>query len=175
MSTLLDHYIQRFQNLPSFNIYAVMADGMSAVPWMEVQGQDIARELIFDEMNTVVQTDTISADIQKWGRLESQARRVWEMAERELLRWKSQFILDMTSSPGEGEEKLGWGTTAKGEPKAPTVEGVKTLYRVNPEYHHLNRDIERAEEAFNATHSVLEGFRAKKDMMARFAKRYRDG
>lgn len=174
MSELLDGYIARFQNLPSFNIYHVSPDGKHAQPWMEVSGEEIARELIFDELHTMPQVDTVSADIQKWGRLESMARRVWQLAERELRTWKASFLLDVLDPPKTGEDKPGWTTTAKGEPKQPSQAVIEALYRVDEEYQQHCREIERAEEAYNATHAVVEGFRAKRDMIRGFAKRYND-
>lgn len=175
MSTALDQYIHRFQNMPGFNIHSVTPDGEAHVPWLPVEGEAIARELIFDEINPMVQVDTISADIQKWGRLKAHAQRVWTMTERELRRWKAEFLLKAMQPPAEGETKPGWTEDAKGKPKSPTVAVTESLYRTSGEYRKLNKEIERAEEAFNAAHSVLEGFRAKKDVLTRFARRYNEG
>jgi len=158
-NTMLDQYLYRFQNLPSWNIYAVLPNGEEAVPWMEVTGEAIAKELIFDELNVMPQVDTVAANVQKWGRLESQAKRVWDIAARDLLRWKSEFMLNIYDS----------------DEKTPAKHIIESKYRTHKDYHRLNIEVERAEEAYSATHMVLEAFRAKKDIITRFAKRYRDG
>lgn len=159
MSTMLDQYIQRFQNMPSWNIHSITPDGMAAVPWMEVLGEEIAAELIFDELNPMPQVDTIAADIQKWGRLESLATRVWQMGAREVTIWKAQFMVDVY----EAEEKT------------PAKHFIEAQYRTHKDYRRLNIESERAEEAASATSAVLLAFRAKKDILERFARKYRDG
>lgn len=172
--TILDQHIHRFQNLPPFNIHAILPDGESAVPWMEVDASIVA-ELVFDELNPMPQVESIAADIQKWGRLESLARRVWELAEREFRQWKAKFLVELMHPPASDHHKPGWTEDAKGKPKPPTGDMTKALYRSDPNYRRLSVAVERAEEAYNATHAVLEAFRAKKDMIQKFAKKYREG
>ena len=174
MSTILDQYIARMENIPPFNIYSVSQDGMNAKPWYEVKSTGVVRDLVLDEMNLAHQVQTITGEIQKWGRLLAQCKRVWELEERGYRAWRSRFTLDLMQPPAKDEEKEGWSKTSKGEPKAPTKETAESLYRVHPEYHQWNVKIERAEEAYNATNAVYEAFKAKRDMLKQFAYRHRD-
>lgn len=175
---VLDAYVQRFQNLPPWNIHLLAPNGTSAKPWYEVTGEAIARELIFDELNTMVQVDTVAADIQKWSRLEAMCLRVWQLTERELRTWKAKFSLEAVKPPvfdaeaGEYPEKEGWGTDSKGKPKAPTQATIEALYRTHKKYAQLSINMERAEEAYNATRMVTEAFKVKARLIERFARKY---
>lgn len=172
MSYLAD-YIARFQNMPSFNIKAVSKDGMSAIPWFDVDSQAIVRELVLDEINIAGQVQTVTGEIQKWGRLLAVAKRVWELEERRYRSWRSQFHLDMIIGKGDKMKKW-WTTTAKGEPKPPTAQTVEAVYRTDPKYHKCQVAIEEAEEVFNSVTAIYEAFRAKRDMLKQFAYRNRD-
>ena len=162
MDTLLDQYIARFQNIPSFNIYALAEEGLKAVPWYEVT-PEIVRDLVINELTIPAQVDTIAGEIQKWGRLSALAKRVWELEERGYRAWRSEFLLKAMDPAGKPE---GW--------KKPTTEMVEARYRTDPEYARWQVRVERAEEAYNATEGLLQAFRAKKDMLMRFAPRYHE-
>lgn len=162
MDNLLDQYIARFQNIPSFNIHALGADGLQAVPWYEVTAE-IVRDLVINELTIPMQVATIAADIQKWGRLAALAKRIWELEERAYRSWRSASMLkslDPTDKPD------GW--------KKPTTDAVEAMYRADPDYAKYQVRVERAEEAYNATEALLQAFRAKKDMLIRFAPRYHE-
>lgn len=177
MSNYLNEYIARFENMPNFNIHAVSQDGMRASPWYEVQATAIVRELVLDEINLGGQVQIITGEIQKWGRLLAQARRVWQLREREYRAWRSQFFLDSLKWPTpdkEDELPAGWTKTAKGDPKPPTKEAVEALYRVHVDYAKHQVAIEQAEESYNAVDAVYEAFKAKRDMLRHFAYRSRD-
>lgn len=161
-NTLLDQYIARFQNIPTFNIHAVSQDGMAAVPWYEVT-TEIVRDLVINELTIPAQVDTIAADIQKWGRLSALAKRVWELEERGYRAWRSELMLRALDPVSKPE---GW--------KKPTTDMVEAMYRADPDYAKWQIRVERAEEAYNATEALLQAFRAKKDMLMRFAPRYRE-
>lgn len=159
MDSVLDQYLARFQNLPSFNIHRLDADGLRTVPWYEVQMADVVRELVLDELNLPFQVQAITAQIQLWGRLESLARRVWQVEERRYRVWKAGQYLE-----------------AKGGKVRVTDAAIEARYRTHEEYASLQNSLERAEEAFNAVHAVLEAFRAKKSILERFAyRRHEDG
>jgi len=162
MDNLLDQYIARFQNIPSFNIHALAEDGMKAVPWYEVT-PEIVRDLVINELAIPLQVDVIAAEIQKWGRLAALAKRVWELEERSYRAWRSEFMLRTLDPKGKPE---GW--------KKPANEAAESMYRVDPDYAKYQVRVERAEEAYNATEALLQAFRAKKDMLMRFAPRYHD-
>ena len=169
----LEQYIARFQNMPSFSLKSVSKDGMTAIPWFDIDPQAIVRELVLDEINVAGQVQTITGEIQKWGRLLAVAKRIWELQERSYRSWRSQFHLDIMV-PGGKKLKPGWTTTAKGDPKPPTVQTIEALYRTDPEYHKCQVAIEEAEEVYNSVESIYEAFRAKRDMLKQFAYRNRD-
>ena len=162
MDNLLDQYIARFQNIPSFNIHAVAEDGLKSVPWYEVT-PEIVRDLVVNELAIPLQVETIAAEIQKWGRLAALAKRIWEMEERRYRAWRSAFMLKALDPTGK---EAGW--------KKPTTDAIEASYRVALAYAEHQVEVERAEEAYNATESLLQAFRAKKDMLMRFAPRYHD-
>ena len=162
MDNLLDQYIARFQNIPSFNIHVIADDGMKSVAWYEVTS-DIVRDLVVDELAIPMQVDTIAAEIQKWGRLTALAKRIWELEERSYRAWRSAFLLKALDPAGKPD---GW--------KKPTNDAVESMYRVDPDYAVYQTRVERAEEAYNATEALLQAFRAKKDILIRFAPRYHE-
>jgi hypothetical protein len=162
MDNILDQYIARFQNIPSFNIHALAEDGMKSVPWYEVT-PEIVRDLVINELTIPVQVDTIAAEIQKWGRLSALAKRIWELEERGYRAWRSAYMLKAFNPEGKPE---GW--------KKPSTDTVEAQYRVDADYAKWQVRVERSEEAYNATEALLQAFRAKKDMLMRFAPRYHE-
>ena len=162
MDNLLDAYLARFQNLPNFEIRSISPDGMFTNNWFVVTG-DVVKELVINELNIPVQVSTVTGDIQKWGRLTALAKRVWEVEERCYRTWRSAFWLKAIS--GEAKPK-DW--------KKPSADTIECMYRVEPEYQQYQIRIERAEEAYNATESILQAFRAKKDMLQRMSQIYRE-
>lgn len=162
--TILDQFISRLQNLHPFNIHAIQADG-GIQPWYEVTGL-IVKDLVLDEVTLAQQVQTIAAQITHWGRLAAQAKRVWEIAEREYRRWRDYQVLKMIEPPANPELAKGW--------KKPTEAIIEATYRTDPEYVKYQVGIERAEEAYNGAIAVQDGFKAKKDMLVRYVVRYRD-
>jgi len=162
MDNILDTYVARFQNIPSFNIHALAEDGVNAVPWYEVT-TEIVKDLVINELTIPAQVATIAADIQKWGRLTALAKRIWELEERGYRAWRSKFQLKAVDPEGKPKE---W--------KKPSGDTLESMYRIEPEYHRWKTKIERAEEAYNASEGVLQAFRAKKDMLMKFSQRYRE-
>lgn len=155
MSTVLDQYVARLQNVRSFNIFSIGKKGEVA-PWYEV-GPEVVRELVLSPHNLDFQVQAISAQIQFWGRMEAQSKRVWEIEERAYRHWRDARILEMATPPTDAAAAKSW--------KKPTEKHIEATYRQDPAYHKFWTASERAEEAFNACHAILEGFRAKKDMM----------
>lgn len=155
--TMLDKIATKLANVQPFNIYAIDEAKDEAKPWYQVTGA-IAKELIINEAGIEEQVQSISAQIQHWGRLESQARRVWSMVDRKYRSWRSMLMVDAYTPPRlDSAAAKTW--------KKPTVEAAEAAYRADPNYPIWQASIERAEEAFNSTHAVLEGWRAKQDMM----------
>lgn len=162
--TILDQYIARLSNLNPFNVHAIKPDG-EVVPWYEVTGA-IVKDLVIDEVQLGIQVETISAQITHWGRLAAQAKRVWEIEEREYRRWRDYQILKQVEPPTDPQARKEW--------KRPTETILEATYRTHPDYPKHQQRIERAEEAFNASIAVQDGFRAKRDMLMRWVVRYRD-
>ena len=160
----LDHdaYVARLQNMPSWNIHGIDADGQKTFPWFQVPN-DIYRDLVVNELTAQDQAMKIGAEIQKWGRLAALARRVWQIAERDYRAWRSAFLLREMNPEGK---PAGW--------KKPTKDQVEAAYRVDPEYHVQQAEVERAEEAYHATERMVDAMRAKKDALIRFAPVWRD-
>lgn len=154
-ATTLDQYVARFQNIRPFNIYTIDDQG-NVGPWFEVTS-DVVQELVIQIHDLQTQVQTISVQIQFWGRMESQAKRVWQIEERNYRRWRDAQILALSQPPDDPELAKGW--------KKPTEKRIEASYRQMPEYDHYWIAVERAEEAFNGAHAILEGFRAKKDML----------
>lgn len=162
MTNMLDQYVSRFQNLPPFNVHAIIKSGMDTEPWYEVKASDVLRELVLDHLNVATQVSVVTAQIQKWGRLESLARRVWQVAERKYRAWRSRFYLESLEKVDKGDKK-------------PTQAVIEARYRSHPEYQKLQAEIERAEEAYNSAHALLDAFKAQKAMLQNYAYRPRDG
>ena len=162
--TILDQYIARLSNLNPFNIYAIHGGG-EVQPWYDVTGA-IVKDLVVDEVALAQQVQTIGAQITHWGRLAAQAKRVWEIEEREYRRWRDYQVLKMVEPPTDPVVRKEW--------KKPTEQVIEATYRTDPDYVKYQQKVERAEEAYNAAIAVQEGFKAKKDMLMRYVVRYHD-
>jgi len=160
----LDQLVQRLQNTPAWNIHAIDEATDTDKPWYKVTGQ-IAKELVIVEAKLEEQVASIAAQIQHWGRLESQARRVWAMTDRKYRMWRDQKILELLEPPS---------TAAAKDWKKPTEKALEAGYRADAQYAVWQQRIERSEESYNATHAVLEGWRAQKDMLSLAVYRRRD-
>lgn len=149
---LLDQYVARLQNVQPFNIFSIAGDG-SIAPWYEVKG-DIVRDLIINESNLYAQVATVSAQVMHWGRLVAQARRIWEIEERNYRQWRARFTLDALNPKDKPES---W--------KKPSQDHIEAMYQSTPEYAEHYKKIERAEEAFNAAQAIVDAFKAQRDML----------
>ncbi len=161
-STLLDQYVARLQAMPSFNIYQVMPDG-SVAPWYEVTGPMCVPDLVIRQANLEDQVAAISAQITHWGRMTAQAQRVWEIEDRFYRVWRDRKCIELMTPDGDKD----W--------KKPTGEQLERLYRTDAEYAIVYARVERAHEAMESAKAVLDGFRAKKDMMAATVRRWKEG
>lgn len=159
---MLDVIIARLQSLISFNLYQVNADG-SVSPWYEVSGANVIPDLVIREDTILEQVQTIAARIAHWGRLTAQAKRIWQIEDRNYRRWRDSFILEVL----QASEKEGG--------KKPTDKTIEAMYRNNPTYSVLYDKVERAEEAYNAAQAILDGYRAKKDALKMSVYRVNEG
>ena len=134
--TILDQFIARLSNLNPFNVYAIHGDG-TVQPWYDVTGA-IVKDLVLDEVTLAQQVQTIGAQITHWGRLAAQAKRVWEVEERDYRRWRDYQILQMVEPPSDPAVRKEW--------KKPTEQVIEALagrvppYAVNAEELGLTRD-----------------------------------
>lgn len=166
--TLLDQYVAALQNQPPWNIWKVNPDG-TIEPWFEVTGQ-IVRELVIATYNVEDQVAAVSAQIQFWGNLASQAQRIWEIEDRTYRSWRDGRCLEFITPPAgesEDDDKAKW--------KRPTEKQIDWLVRTHKDYPAYYRNVERAAAAYRSTESVVAGFKAKSMMLEKFVKRHREG
>ena len=163
MSNELDVYVSRFQNIPGVNIRAVVKDGQDSAAWYEVKMSDVVADLVVNELTIPSQLMTVSAEIQKWGRLSALTKRVWELEERKYRAWRSEFSLSVMNPATKDKD---W--------KKPTGDTIECMYRVQPEYHSKQAAVEQAEEVFNTAEAILQAFRAKKDVLITMRRRYHE-
>jgi len=150
MSNELDRIISRIQSIQSFNIYKILDTG-EVEPWYEVVGASIVPELVIREHTVLEEAQTVAGQIMHWGRMVAQCKRVWEIEERNYRIWRDgRFVV--LSTPPEGEKK-------------PSEKLIDATIRTDPDYRQWYVRQERAEEAYNAAMLVLNGWRAKKDML----------
>ena len=152
MSTVLDQIVHRLQNMPAFTLYAVTGDG-ELETWYDVGG-DIVKDLVINELALAEQVQSVGAQIAHWGRLAAQARRVWQIREREYRIWRDGYYLE-------------WHQRALDDPdkKKITAKELDCMGRVHPEYKAKYNLMEEAEESYNAAVAIVEGFKAKRDML----------
>jgi hypothetical protein len=162
-NTVLDQYVARLQMLPPFNIYQVMPDG-TVQPWFEVTGATTVPELVIRTSDLETQVQVISAQVTHWGRLVAQAQRVWEIEDRNYRIWRDRKCLEIATPDPKDKD---W--------KKPTEARIEQLYRTDADYPVVYAKVERAAEAFRSAESVLDGFRAKRDMMKATIMRSREG
>lgn len=160
MRSSLDAVVFRLQNFPSWNLYQIHPDGQ-AKPWFEVT-PGIISDLVIRESDLQTQVEALPAQIMFWGRMVAQARRVWEIEERLYRVWRDSLAIQILDNWSGG--------------KRPTKDQLDQLIRAHENYPGFYQRIERAEEAMNAAEAVLDGFRAKKDLMkVAVIRRHEDG
>lgn len=158
---MLDDYVHRTQGLPPITMQRVTDDG-DVVDWFQI-GPEVSRDLLLYEQGLGHQVQIIAGEIQKWHRLSALAKRVWEVRERQYRIWREKFYLDQITPPDDD-----------GPWKKPTEKAIDARARTQPEYADHQNKIEAAEEAYNAVQGVVEGFRAKRDMLKTYVFRHRD-
>ena len=163
MERNLDGYVQSVQGLPAVRVMRVDDTTGQVGPWFEITS-DVARDLVIYEQTLGHQVQIIAGEINKWHRIAAQAKRVWQVREREYRIWRDAYVLALTDPEGKPKE---W--------KKPTVAQVEAEYRTEAGYVTYQEAIEAAEEAFTAIQGVVEGFRAKRDMLRTYVLSSRDG
>lgn len=143
----LDAIIHSLQNMPTFDIYAIVSDG-TPVPWMEVSGPEIAAELVIRESRLAVDVQTVSVKIMEWGRLAARCQRIVDIENRRYRTWKAKLV----------EERIAAGEKL-------TEKAMEAIYRASPQYDEWSVRIERATEALSSCQAILDGFRAKREML----------
>jgi len=146
----LEAIVQRLTTIQPIDIHEVTEAGDTA-PWLIVDGS-VINTLVIWEAGLTEQVQVISAQIMRWGRLAAQAKRIWEIEERNYRIWRDGFTVALVHSIAD-------------EKKRPPQYMIEAQMRVSPLYPLHQKKLERAEEAYNVAQAVLEGFRAKKDML----------
>ena len=149
----LDAVVARLQRLPEFTLDAIDGEG-NVNPWYAVKGS-IVVDVVIKETVLAQEVLSVSGQITHWGRLAAQAKRVWEIREREYRTWRDGFILRLLE---EADKK-------------PTQAVIEATYRTDPAYAVWYGATEKAEEAYNSCVAILDGFKAKRDMLKAFAGR----
>lgn len=146
----LEAIVLRLQAIHPSNIFEVDETTGDAKPWYWIDAS-IVHELVLYEATLTEQVQVVAAQIMRWGRLTAQAKRVWEIQERQYRIWRDRTILKLIETSGEK--------------KAPPQWQAEAMMRATPEYAAFQKTLERAEEAYNVAHAVLDGFQAKKEML----------
>lgn len=154
---LLQQIVSRLSSVPGWNINAIREDEDRIVRWLQVEPASVVEDLVIREADLTEQVQTVAAQIQHWGRLVALCRRVMAATERKYRVWKNQQLLAQLQPPAGEDEAKGW--------KKPTQAVIEATYRTSREYAVWQQRRERLEEALNATEMVLEGWRAKKDLL----------
>lgn len=150
----LDEITMRLTRMDSFNVYAIV-DG-EVEPWYEVTG-DIVRELVIVEQDMARQVQAIGGQIAHWGRHAARCERILAIEERKYRRWRSEEYLERR----------------KGKPR-PTEKEIEAGYRTHADYARYQSAIERAKEAVASSRAIVEGFKAKRDMLRATVRRNRE-
>jgi len=158
----LEQITARLVNVPSWDIYQVAEHGDAVSPGYTVSGT-IAFDLVVRDANLREQIQTVATQIMHWGRWAAQAKRVWQIVEHQFRVWRDTYALSLIDPEGKPE---GW--------KKPTQEQVRQMCRAHPNYSFWYVQQERAEEAYNATLAVYEGFKVKKEMLRLAVRRHDD-
>jgi hypothetical protein len=154
MGNELDQVIARLQNVPGWEIYQIPPGGGDPKPWYAVTGRDVVARLVIQDGRLSEQVSVVAAEIFHWSRLAATARRIWEIREREHRVWRDKMASEMLDPEGK---PAGW--------KRPTEAAVTAAAHAHPLYCTYLQEVERAEEAYNATQAVVEGFRAQLAML----------
>jgi len=153
MGDVLTSIISRLVNTPPWNINKFDEATRQVEDYYRVTGE-IVHDLVIKEHSLQEQVQAVSAQIMHWGRWEAQAKRVWEAVEHNYRIWRDGKSLELSLPEGKPD---GW--------KKPTQAQIDQMVRTDPEYEKWYVAQEKAEEAYNATMAVYEGFKAKKGLM----------
>ncbi len=166
MESHLDEYVQRLAHLPSFNVYAITKDGADCEPWYEVNPQEVLNDLVIREQGLGAQLQLLGAEIMKWRRYEALCHRVYLIEERKYRIWRDTLYIKNITPPPDPEEAKGW--------KKPTEKALEAMYRSHPDYSSFQIKSERAEDAMRGCLAVVDGLKAKRDMLKECVGRAKD-
>lgn len=138
---------------PPFDLFVMDAGAPEPRKLMVVDAGIVSATMI-DESDLAAQVCRVSGEITHWGILEAKARRAWQWAEVQYRQWRERLAVKMLTKPDGDKE---W--------KKPTEGQIEAAYRSHPDYHGYQMRLQMYEESTNGAHAVLEGFRAKKEML----------
>lgn len=144
-------------NQPPFDLYVVDEGTGGVKKHMTVTSQIISNTMIA-EADLAAQVSRVSGEIAHWGVMEAKAHKAWQRGELEYRVWREVLTAKLLTPP-----KLD-GMTVK-DWKKPTEAAIEAHYRSHPEYLPHQRRLQDLEESYNSCHAILEGFKAKKEML----------
>jgi hypothetical protein len=145
---VLGGYVQRLQNLESFDVWSVDKEG-APVFWYSQDPGEIVRELVIPDHQLAIAAQTVAAQVFHWGRLFAQQKRIHEIREREYRVWKAKQYV----------------AAIEGADKKPSDTVIEAKYRTHPEYGKYAAEVERAAEVMNTLEHVYFAFQAKANML----------
>lgn len=157
--TLLDKMTQKFQNMASVHLYSIDVEGRVHQWWTIDPKECLMPELVLVEANLSEQVQTISANITYWQRYVAQAKRVWEVREREYRVWRDGKMLELA-------------VPEPGSTKVPAKDLREAKMRQDPEYLAYYNRTEEAEETYNTLVGMVDGLKAKREMMNLVVRRH---
>lgn len=143
------------KNQQPFDLYGV--DEKGEVKKQLTVTAEIVETTMISEVDLAAQVSRVSGEITHWGIVEARARKAWQRGELDYRVWREVLTAKLLTPPVDPAERKEW--------KKPTEAVIEANYRSHPEYLTHQRRLHDLEESFNAVHAVLEGFRAKRDMM----------
>lgn len=157
MQNAADEAVHRLQNIAPFTLQTILESGVIE-DWWSPSPNELAELCVLREDRLYSDIVQIPVRIMEWSRIVAQAQRIWEIRTRELRTWKATEVV-------AGKEE---------DPKAAQYV-LEEKYRGKEAYVALSEKVERAAEAVNAATAVLDGLKAKKDMLRMFVARNKDG
>lgn len=162
LTTIDEVLLKLFNNKYTVNFWRVREDG-GIEPHLEVDLVEIAKKLIVTQTDLRQQVQTIAMEIMEWGAWEARTKRVWDITKCNYRVWRETRYLELVDP---ANKSVGWvkPTEKKADAKIRLDKGYAIHYALQ----------ERAEEAYSISKAIVNGFRAKKDVLTSFVIRDRE-
>jgi hypothetical protein len=164
MTDTLTKHIQKMQKgVSSFRVQGIDEDKRELTDGQLVEMAQVINECVIHIDGEEDQRRLVSGQVATWGWIAARAQRVYERTEALYRRWREGEFWKAKQPPEDPEAAKKW--------KKPTDKEAEATYRLHPEYEAWQFKIERAREAWNQCEAIVEGFKAKKDVMRRTQRR----